>query len=215
MVRVVVAEDLALLREGIASLLTDAGFEVVGEAADAGELMSLIRAKKPDVAIVDIRMPPTHTDEGIRATKEIRGDFPSIGVLVLSQYLETEFALELIADGGGSIGYLLKDRVANKREFAEAVRRVAEGDAVIDPEVVMRLVNRRRAANPLDVLTQREREVLGLMAEGLSNRAIVERLYLSPKTVEAHVRSIFTKLGLEPAPDDHRRVLAVLTYLRS
>jgi DNA-binding NarL/FixJ family response regulator len=206
---------IRLLREGIASLLRGAGFEVVGEAGDAEGLLRLVGTDAPDVAVVDIRMPPSHTDEGIRATHEIRKRFPKVGVLVLSQYLESEFALELIAAGGGAIGYLLKDRVGNKREFAEAVRRVGEGEAVIDPEIVSRLVGRRRERNPLDGLTGRERDVLGLMAEGRSNSAISERLFLSPKTIEAHVRSIFTKLGLEPAPDDHRRVLAVLAYLRS
>jgi DNA-binding NarL/FixJ family response regulator len=212
--RVAIAEDLALLREGISSMLTSAGFDVVGAAGDADELLSLVRATKPDVCVVDIRMPPTHTDEGIRATKEIRAEFPTIAVLVLSQYLETDFALELIAEGTGHIGYLLKDRVGDKDEFVSAVERVAEGEAVIDSEVVSRLVGRKRVQNPLDALSDREREVLGLMAEGRSNQAIVDRLALSPKTVEAHVRSIFTKLGLEPAPDDHRRVLAVLAYLR-
>ncbi len=213
--RVLVAEDLVLLREGIASILREAGHEVVAEAGDLNELISLVRAHEPDVAIVDIRMPPTYTDEGIRATHQIRAELPEVGVLVLSQYLETEFALELISTGGGSIGYLLKDRVANKTEFADAVRRVGEGEAVIDPEVVARLVGRRRQKDPLDALTDREREVLGLMAEGRSNQAIGERLFLSPKTVEAHVRSIFMKLELEATPDDHRRVLAVLAHLRT
>ncbi|MGH2691299.1 MAG: response regulator transcription factor [Actinomycetota bacterium] len=213
--RVVLAEDLVLLREGIASILREADHDVVAEAGDAEELLRLVRSYRPDVAIVDIRMPPTHTDEGIRATHQIRAELPEVGVLVLSQYLETEFALELISEGGGSIGYLLKDRVANKTEFADAVRRVGEGEAVIDPEVVARLVGRRRQKDPLDALTDREREVLGLMAEGRSNQAIGERLFLSPKTVEAHVRSIFMKLGLEATPDDHRRVLAVLAHLRT
>jgi DNA-binding NarL/FixJ family response regulator len=213
--RVIVAEDLMLLREGIASILRDAGHEVVAEAGDADELMRLVRAYEPDVAIVDIRMPPTYVDEGIRATHRIRAELPSVAVLVLSQYLETEFALELISAGGGSVGYLLKERVGNKAEFTDAVRRVGEGEAVIDPEVVSRLVGRRRQHNPLDALTDREREVLGLMAEGRSNQAIGDRLYLSPKTVEAHVRSIFSKLGLETTPDDHRRVLAVLAHLRT
>jgi DNA-binding NarL/FixJ family response regulator len=213
-VRVVIAEDLVLLREGLESLLTSAGFDVVGAVGDADALLALVDRVEPDVAIVDIRMPPTHTDEGIQATKQIRAAHPDVAVLVLSQHLDTGFALELVTEGGGGIGYLLKDRVADRHEFADAVRRVAQGEAVIDLEVVTRLMGRRRTHNPLDDLTEREREVLSLMTEGRSNQAIAQLLSMSLRTVEAHVRAIFTKLGLEPATDDHRRVLAVLTYLR-
>jgi DNA-binding NarL/FixJ family response regulator len=213
-VRVVIAEDLVLLREGIESLLTSAGFDVVGAVGDADALLALVDRVEPDVVIVDIRMPPTHTDEGIQATKQIRAAHPSVAVLVLSQHLDTGFALELVTEGGGGIGYLLKDRVADRHEFADAVRRVAHGEAVVDLEVVTRLMRRRRTHNPLDDLTDRERDVLRLMTEGRSNQAIAQLLLMSPRTVEAHVRAIFSKLGLEPAADDHRRVLAVLTYLR-
>jgi DNA-binding NarL/FixJ family response regulator/class 3 adenylate cyclase len=213
--RVVLADDSILLREGVARLLTDAGFTVVGQAGDAEELLAAIRAAPPDVAIVDIRMPPTHTDEGLRAAYRIRAEHPGVGVLVLSQYVETDYAVELVAEGAGGLGYLLKDRVANIQEFTDAVRRIGAGGSVIDPEVVSRLVGRARRANPLDVLSERERAVLALMAEGRSNQAISERMFLSAKTVEGHVRNIFTKLGLPPTADDHRRVLAVLTFLRS
>jgi DNA-binding NarL/FixJ family response regulator/class 3 adenylate cyclase len=212
--RVVLADDSILLREGVARLLTDAGFTVAAQAGDAEELMRLVRADPPDVAIVDIRMPPTHTNEGLRAAHEIRAEYPNVGVLVLSQYVETDYAMQLVADGAAGLGYLLKDRVTDVQEFADAVKRVASGGSAIDPEVVSRLVGRARQASPLDALSEREREVLGLMAEGRSNQAIEHGLFLAPKTVEAHVRSIFTKLDLPPAPDDHRRVLAVITYLR-
>jgi DNA-binding NarL/FixJ family response regulator len=212
--RIVIAEDLALLREGMVSLLTEAGFDVVAEAADAEQLLRVVRGHRPDVAIVDIRMPPTHTDEGILATHRIRREHPGVAVLVLSQHLESDFAVELLADGTGGVGYLLKDRVGDRRQFAEAVRRVGAGETVIDPEVVTRLVGRRRVRSPLDDLSPREREVLGLMAEGRSNGGICDLLVLSPRTVETHVRSIFAKLGLDAAPDDHRRVLAVLAFLR-
>jgi DNA-binding NarL/FixJ family response regulator len=214
-IRVVLADDSVLLREGVARLLTEAGFEVAGQCGTAEALLALVRQTLPDVAVVDIRMPPTQTHEGLVAADSIRSEHAGrVGVLVLSQYVETDFALRLVTDGAGGVGYLLKDRVADVGEFAEAVRRVARGGSVIDPEVVALLVNRRRARGPLDELTEREREVLALMAEGRSNQAICDRLFVTAKTVEAHIASIFSKLGLLPAPDDHRRVLAVLTYLR-
>jgi DNA-binding NarL/FixJ family response regulator/class 3 adenylate cyclase len=213
--RVMLADDSILLREGVARLLAETGFSVLAQAGDAEELLAAIDADPPDVAIVDIRMPPTHTDEGLRAAHRIRAEHPGVGVLVLSQYVETDYAVELVAEGAGGLGYLLKDRVANVQEFTDAVRRIGAGGSVIDPEVVTRLVGRARKASPLDALSQRERDVLGLMAEGRSNQAISEAMFLSPKTVEGHVRNIFTKLGLADTPDDHRRVLAVLTFLRS
>jgi DNA-binding NarL/FixJ family response regulator len=213
-VRVVLADDSVLFREGTASLLTGAGFEVVGQAGEPSALLNLVAAHEPDVAIVDIRMPPTHTDEGLVAAQQIRTDYPEVGVLVLSQYVETHHAMKLIGDGADGIGYLLKDRVANTEEFVDAVRRVGSGGSAIDGEVVSRLVSRRRVQDPIDRLSGREREVLSLMAEGLSNQAIGDRLYVGQKTVESHIASIFTKLGLLPA-DGHRRVLAVLTHLRS
>lgn len=213
---VVLADDSVLLREGIARLLVEAGFEVLGQAGDASSLLRLVRDTRPSVAIVDIRMPPGHTDEGLRAARAIREEHGDrVAVLVLSQYLETAFAVGLVTEGQGGVGYLLKDRVADVEEFAEAVRRVARGGLVIDPDVVARLVTRRREPGPVDELSDRELEVLSLMAEGRSNQAIGDRLYVTPKTVEAHIAHIFTKLGLLPAPDDHRRVLAVLAYLRA
>ena len=212
--RVVVAEDSVLLREGLARVLTDAGFEVTGQTGDAEGLLAMVRAGLADVALVDIRMPPTHTNEGVRAAREIRANHPAVGVLVLSQYTETSYAMELISEGGKGVGYLLKDRVSDVEELADAIRRVAAGGVVIDPEIVSQLVGRRRERSPLDDLTDREREVLSLMAEGRSNQGISERLFLSPKTLETHVAHIFSKLGLPPAADDHRRVLAVLAYLR-
>ena len=213
--RVVVADDVMLMREGIVHLLRDAGVEVVGEAGDAATLLRIVRDQRPDVAIVDIRMPPTHTDEGLRAAQSIRAEHgTAVGVLVLSQYVETTFALRLVSDGEGGVGYLLKDRVEDLDDFADAIRRIARGGSVIDPEVVAQLVRRRRARLPIDDLTEREREVLTLIAEGRSNQAICDRLFLAPKTVEAHIANIYSKLELLPAPDDHRRVLAVLAHLR-
>jgi DNA-binding NarL/FixJ family response regulator/class 3 adenylate cyclase len=214
-VRVVLADDSVLLREGIARLLGESGFTITAQAGDAVELLKAVDADPPDVAVVDIRMPPTHTDEGLRAAHQIRAKHPQVGVLLLSQYVETEFAVELVSAGAAYLGYLLKDRVTNVQEFTDAVRRVGAGGSVIDPEVVSRLVGRAREASPLDNLTAREREVLTLMAEGRSNQAISDALVLSPKSVEGHVRNIFTKLGLLTTPDDHRRVLAVLTFLRA
>jgi DNA-binding NarL/FixJ family response regulator len=212
-VRVVLAEDSVLLREGVASLLADAGFEIVGQAGTAEQLLLKVRSYKPDVAIVDIRMPPTHTDEGLRAAQVIREQHPGVGVLVLSQYVESGYALELLRTSAEGVGYLLKDRISDTREFADAVRRVAKGGSVLDPEVVSRLVGRRRREDPLSELTPREREVLELIAEGRSNQGIAERLVVTERAVEKHVTSIFGKLGLPAAPADHRRVLAVLAYL--
>jgi DNA-binding NarL/FixJ family response regulator/class 3 adenylate cyclase len=213
--RVVLAEDSVLLREGIARLLEDGGFEVVGQAGNAEELLLKVRSYKPAVAIVDIRMPPTHTDEGLRAAKEIREQHPETGVLVLSQYVETGYALDLLAESAEGVGYLLKDRVSDLDEFRGAVRRVAEGGSALDPTVVSQLVGRHRRDDPLDELTPREREVLELMAEGRTNAAIAERLFVTERAVEKHVTSIFSKLRLAPAAEDHRRVLAVLAYLRA
>jgi DNA-binding NarL/FixJ family response regulator len=214
--RVVIADDSLLLREGVSRLLDEAGFEVVGQAADGDELMREVANKSPDVAIVDIRMPPTHTDEGLRAARELRRLYPKLGVLVLSQYVRPSYALELLGDDASGVGYLLKDRVSDVHELSEAVHRVGEGGSVLDPSVVAQLVGRRRPRNdPLDQLTEREREVLALMAEGRSNRAIGDRLFITSRTVEKHVRSIFTKLNLSATQSDHRRVLAVLAYLGS
>jgi len=214
-VRVVVAEDSVLLREGIARLLDDHGFDVVGQAGDADDLVRKVGAHKPDVAVVDIRMPPTNTDDGLRAALRIRDEHPQTGVLVLSAYVEEAYALELVAESASGLGYLLKDRVADVDGFVDAVRRVADGGSALDPEVVSRLVGRNRRDDPLAELTPREREVLELMAEGRTNAAIAERLVVTERAVEKHVTSIFGKLGLSPAPEDHRRVLAVLTFLRS
>ena len=211
--RVVLAEDSVLLREGVARLLREAGFEVVGQASNADELLLKVRSYSPDVAIVDIRMPPTHTDEGLRAAQEIRERYPGTGVLVLSQYAEPAYAMELLSDSAEGVGYLLKDRVSDVNDFCAAVRRVAEGGSALDPTVVSQLVGRRRRDDPVSELTPRETEVLELMAEGRSNQAIGERLFITPRAVEKHVTSIFGKLGLAAAAEDHRRVLAVLAYL--
>jgi DNA-binding NarL/FixJ family response regulator/class 3 adenylate cyclase len=213
--RVVLADDSVLLREGVALLLGDAGFEVVGQSGTADDLLLKVRSYAPDVAVVDIRMPPTQTDEGLRAAQEIRATHPDVGVLVLSQHVEPAYAMELLAESAEGVGYLLKDRVADIDEFAAAVRRVAEGGSALDPALVTQLVGRRRTSDPIDDLTPREREVLELMAEGRSNQAIGERLFITPRAVEKHITNIFGKLRLPPAPEDHRRVLAVLAFLRA
>lgn len=212
--RIVVADDSMLLREGLVRLLADAGFDVVGKAEDAAGLMRSVELTRPDVAIVDIKMPPTYTEEGIDAAQEIRGAHPHVGVLVLSQYLESRYAMRLLEDAPDKVGYLLKDRVSDIAVLADALKRIDEGECVIDPTIVSRLLKRPREPGPLDELSDRERDVLALMAEGRSNGAISRTLFLSPKTVEANVRQIFQKIGLQQSPDDHRRVLAVLTYLR-
>ena len=210
--RVILAEDSLLFREGLARLLREVGIEVVAQTETTAGLEELIRRYRPDVVLLDIRMPPTHTSEGLVAAREVRRHHHGVGVLVLSHYVETEHVLALLQDGGG-VGYLLKDRVADLDTFVSAVNTVASGGSVIDPEVVSTLVGSRRK-DPVDMLTARERDVLKLMAEGRTNQAISEQLFLSPKTVEAHVTAIFSKLDLDPTPNDHRRVLAVLTYLR-
>jgi DNA-binding NarL/FixJ family response regulator len=211
--RVVLADDSVLLREGIARLLTEAGFDVVGQSGDAEDLLLKIRSYSPDVAIVDIRMPPTNTTEGLEAAKQIRELYPSVGVLLLSQHIEAGYALELLQDNAEGVGYLLKDRVGDVGEFADAVRRVGEGGSALDPAVVSRLVGRRRVDDPLADLTPREREVLELIAQGRSNQAIAERLVVTPRAVEKHVTSIFGKLRLSATADDHRRVLAAIVFL--
>jgi DNA-binding NarL/FixJ family response regulator len=215
-VRVVLADDSLLLREGLARLLHEAGFEVVGQASTGEQLLEQVDATQPDVAIVDIRMPPTHTDEGIRAAHEIRARHPEVAILVLSQFVRPSYALELLAEGTEGLGYLLKDRVSDLEELSSSVRRVAEGGSVLDPLVVQQLVSRPRSGpDPLDDLTEREREVLELMAEGRSNKAIGEQLFITEHTVEKHVKNILGKLRIAMSADDHRRVLAVLTYLNS
>jgi DNA-binding NarL/FixJ family response regulator len=213
-VRVVIAEDLALLRDGLTRLLRDSGFEVVAAVENGDDLVRSVDSERPDVAIVDVRLPPSFTDEGVRAALEARRIVPGTPVLILSQYVEQTYAAELLADGNGGVGYLLKDRVANPDEFVAAVRRVAEGGTALDPEAVAQLFARRRGHAPLDELTPRETEVLGLMAEGRSNAGIARELVVTEGAVEKHISSILGKLGLPKSDDDHRRVLAVLAYLR-
>jgi serine/threonine-protein kinase len=213
--RVVIADDSMLLREGLARLLTEAGFEVAGKVATADELLARIATAQPDVAIVDIKMPPTHTDEGIVAAQAIRRQYPAVGVLVLSQYLAPDYAMRLLEDVPDGAGYLLKERVSDIAVLADALHRIHEGECVVDPTIIARLVKRQREHSPLESLTERERMVLTLMAEGRTNGAIGEQLFLSPKTVENHVGQIFQKLGFQPSTSDHRRVLAVLLHLRS
>jgi DNA-binding NarL/FixJ family response regulator len=210
--RVVIGEDAVLLRAGVARLLEDAGMEVVGQAADAEDLLRKVRAHKPDVAIVDIRMPPGNADDGLRAAQEMRGELPEIGVLVLSQYAEEHYVTQLLQGGAEGVGYLLKERIADVDRFVDSVRRVAEGGSALDPEIVALMLGRREGG-PLDSLTEREREVLGLMAEGKTNRGIAGELFVSERAVERHVTAIFGKLGLPSGAGDHRRVLAVLAYL--
>jgi DNA-binding NarL/FixJ family response regulator len=214
-VRVVVADDSMLLREGLARLLTEAGVDVVATVASGGELLAQVRRDPPDVVIVDIKMPPTHTDEGIVAAQTIRHDHPSVGILILSHYLAPDYAVRLLEEVPDGAGYLLKERVSDVAVLADALRRIHEGECVVDPTIVSRLVKRRRQHGPLDALTDRERAVLTLMGEGRTNRGIAEELLLSPKTVENHVGHIFDKLGLEPSANDHRRVLAVIAQLRA
>ena len=213
--RAVIAEDSVLLREGLIRLLTEAGIEVVGQAGDAEDLLRKTRAHKPDVVVTDIRMPPTQTDEGLRAAHIIREELPGTGVLVLSQYIEEAYAMDLLGDDASGVGYLLKDRISDIARFVDAVERVAAGGSALDPEVVSHMLGRRRRDDPLELLTPREREVLGLMAEGLSNSAIAAHLVVTERAVEKHVTNIFGKLGFGSEPDTHRRVLAVLAYVKS
>jgi DNA-binding NarL/FixJ family response regulator len=213
--RVIVADDVMLVRSGLARLLTDAGVEVTGEAADAAALMVLVDRDRPDAAIVDIRMPPTHTDEGLVAARRIRAGYPDTAVVVLSQYLEPRYAQRLLADQPGGLGYLLKERVTDIAVLVDALRRVSEGECVLDPTIVARLMKRQRPNSPISYLTQREREILALVAEGRSNLAIAAELAISERTVEAACAQVFRKLNLEPSPDVNRRVLAVLTMLRA
>jgi DNA-binding NarL/FixJ family response regulator len=213
--RVVIADDAALIREGAARLLEEAGMEVVAQAADAEDLLRKVRAHEPDVAIIDVRMPPDNADDGLRAALTIREELPDVGILLLSQYVEDRYLGELLAGGAEGVGYLLKDRVAEVERLVDAVKRVGARGSVLDPEVVARMLGRSREEGPLDALTERELKVLALMAEGRTNRAIAGELFISERGVERHVTSIFTKLDLPPAEQDHRRVLAVLTYLRA
>ena len=211
--RIVIAEDSAVIRAGLAEILTDRGHEIVAAVGDAEALKVAVAADKPDVAIIDVRMPPSHTDEGLRAAIAIRRDHPGVGILVFSQYIETRYAADLLATGSGGIGYLLKDRVANVAEFTDAITRIAAGGTALDPEVVSGLLSASRHASALAALTAREQDVLALMAEGRSNSAIADRIFVSERAVEKHISNIFTKLALPPSDSDHRRVLAVLAYL--
>jgi DNA-binding NarL/FixJ family response regulator len=211
--RIVIAEDAAVIRAGLAEILTDRGHEIVAAVGDAEALKDAVAAHQPDVAIVDVRMPPSHTDEGLRAAIAIRRDHPGVGILVFSQYIETRYAADLLATGSGGVGYLLKDRVANVAEFTDAIARIAAGGTALDPEVVSGLLSASRHVSTLSTLTAREQDVLALMAEGRSNSAIADRIIVSERAVEKHISNIFTKLGLPPSDSDHRRVLAVLAYL--
>ena len=213
--RVVVGEDQPIVREGIVHILEDGGFEVVATAGDAQELVRKVRTYRPDVVVTDIQMPPDHTDDGLRAALEIRAAQPSVGILILSQFLEDRYAFDLVADGAQGVGYLLKEKVGDLRMFTDAVRRVASGGSALDPDVVARLIGRPRRNSPLDQLTKREREVLSLIAEGRSNAGVAEELVITVAAVERHVTGIFDKLGLRQSPEQHRRVVAVLTYLRA
>jgi DNA-binding NarL/FixJ family response regulator len=212
--RVVIADDAPLIREGVARLLTENGVEVVDQVGDAEALLRSVRDLRPEVALVDIRMPPTHTDEGLRAAHDIRSRYPNTAVLVLSQYLEPDYAIQLVETKPGRVGYLLKERVGRVEQLLDALQRVVAGECVVDRAVIDDLIARRDRVNPIDELTMREREILALMAEGRSNQGICRALWLSPKTVETHIRGAFAKLGIREAPEDNRRVLAVLAYLR-
>jgi DNA-binding NarL/FixJ family response regulator len=213
--RVILADDAALVRQGLARLLEDNGFDVVAELGDADQLLSCVSRLRPDLVVVDIRMPPTHTVEGLIAAIDIKHNHPRVGVMVLSQHLETRYAVQLLSEDAGGVGYLLKERVADISEFADALRRVAGGGSAVDPEIVSRLLERRSRRSPVEPLSPREREVLALLAEGRSNQAIAQHLFINAKTVESHVAAIFTKLGLLPEPADHRRVLAAITHLQA